>query len=102
MDEKLKQKIDDVLMDVYDPELHVDIYSLGLIYEVTNPEDKKIHVLMTLTFPGCPYGPNIVEEVKSRVKEEVDGVEEVEVKVTFDPAWSPDKIDPDIRAAIGF
>lgn len=102
MDEELKQKIDDVLQDIYDPELHVDIFSLGLIYEVTNPKNNTIHVLMTLTFPGCPYGPNIVEEVKTRLKEEVDNVEEVDVDVTFDPAWSPDKIDPDIRAAIGF
>ena len=102
MDDQLKEKVDNVLMDVYDPELHVDIFSLGLIYEVTNPKKSKLHVLMTLTFPGCPYGPSIVEEVESRLQSEIDGIEEVEVEVTFDPAWSPELIDDDIRAAIGF
>lgn len=95
----IEEKAEEIFEDIYDPELHVDIWSLGLIYEI-NVEDDVLDILMTLTFPGCPYGPEIIEEVEERLGE-IDEIEEVDVEVTFDPAWSPDKIDDDIRAALG-
>ena len=99
-EEKLKAVINDALSEVIDPEIHVDIVTLGLIYELKISDEYDVHVLMTLTFPGCPYGPAIIDEVDEKVREIV-GVRNVTVELTFEPAWSPDRIDPDIRAALG-
>lgn len=98
--EKLtKETITEVLTDVYDPEIHVDIVSLGLVYEINVTEENDVKILMTLTFPGCPYGPAIIEEVEDKLKE-LKGVRNVSIELTFEPAWTPDLIDPDIRAAL--
>jgi len=90
----------DALMDVYDPELYVDIISLGLVYDIDIQDDGDVDIEMTLTFPGCPYGPQLVDDVKTAVGD-LDGAGEVEVDITFEPRWTPDQIDDDIRAAIG-
>ncbi len=98
MDEKEKEFLNKALEDVIDPELYVDIVSLGLVYGY-EVKDGVLKVIMTLTFPGCPYGPTLKEMVKERIEEE-NLYKSVEVELTFDPPWSPDKIDPDIRAAL--
>jgi metal-sulfur cluster biosynthetic enzyme len=95
-----KEKIKEALTDVYDPEMHIDIVSLGLVYDIKVNSENDVTIIMTLTFPGCPYGPAIVEEVEDRLKE-VKGLRNVTVHITFDPPWSPDKMDPDIKAAMG-
>lgn len=94
-----EEKIRELLSEVYDPELHVDIVSMGLIYKITISDDKDVTILMTLTFPGCPYGPSIVEDVEEKIKE-IKEVRNVNVEITFDPPWSPEKIDKDVRAAL--
>lgn len=95
-----KEQIQSMLEDVYDPEIGVDIVTLGLIYEIKISEDNDVHVKMTFTFPGCPYGPALIEEVEEKLKE-IKEVRNIKVEVTFEPAWSPDRIDPDIRSALG-
>ncbi|MCF7872441.1 metal-sulfur cluster assembly factor [Candidatus Woesearchaeota archaeon] len=96
-----KEEILKALEDVYDPEIGVDIVTLGLIYEVTISQENDVHILMTFTFPGCPYGQQLQEEVEDAVKGLKD-VRNVKVEITFEPAWTPEKIDPDVRAALGF
>ncbi|MFT4261038.1 MAG: metal-sulfur cluster assembly factor [Candidatus Woesearchaeota archaeon] len=94
-----KELVMDILSEIDDPELMIDLVSLGLIYDVTIKDDEDVEILMTLTFPGCPFGPSMVEEIKERVYE-TNQFRNVEVIMTFDPPWSADKIDPDIRAAL--
>ena len=85
-------------MGVVDPDLGIDIVSLGLIYDIKIKKSDVI-VLFTLTFPGCPYADFIIEEIEDALKN-IKGVKKVEVKLTFDPPWSPDRMDKDIRAAL--
>lgn len=86
------------LMGVVDPDIGVDIVSLGLVYEVKVKGDE-VFVLFTLTFPGCPYADFLVNEVESTVSD-LPGVEKVDVRLTFSPPWTPDRMDPDVRAAL--
>ena len=82
-----RELIIDALKKVIDPELGIDIYTLGLIYEIT-PTEKKPKIKMTLTSPMCPYGPQVIADVKHFVGE-LKGVEDVEVELTFEPLWEP-------------
>jgi len=95
-----KDDVKGVLSDIYDPEMHIDIVTLGLIYDIKVNDDDDVNILMTLTFPGCPYGPAIIDEINEKVKA-MKGVRNVEIEVTFEPAWSPEKIDPEVKAALG-
>lgn len=94
------ETIEEALTDVYDPELYVDIITLGLVYDIDIDEDGDVAIEMTFTFPGCPYGPQLVDDVTEAV-EDVDTVRNVDVDVTFEPRWTPDMVDDDVRAAIG-
>ena len=85
-----------VLKGIDDPEIHLDIVTLELIYEV-NVENDVINVKMTFTTPMCPYGPMLVEEIKAKVSE-INGVKEVNVNVVFDPPWKPSE---ELRATLG-
>lgn len=78
-----------VLKTCYDPEIPINIYDLGLIYEV-RAEGNRVEVDMTLTSPGCPVGPAIKAEVHSKIKD-IPGVEESVVNLKFDPPWNPKK-----------
>ena len=82
-----KKEITEKLKMVIDPELGIDIETLGLVYEIT-PSLPKPKIKMTLTSPMCPYGPQLIADVKMKVKE-LKGVGEVEVEITFDPPWEP-------------
>lgn len=95
-----ESSVQDALSEVYDPELYVDIITLGLVYDIAFDQDVDVAIEMTFTFPGCPYGPELVEQVEDALCE-LDGVEDVAVDVTFEPRWTPDQIDDDVRAAIG-
>ncbi len=98
LESKQQEQVLKKLEEVVDPELFVDVVSLGLIYELEK-EKSNLKITMTLTFPGCPYGDTLMEQVKEKA-EELNLFEKVDVNLTFEPPWNPDKIDPDIRAAL--
>ena len=102
--EKIKQmedRIVDVLRTVYDPEIPVDIYELGLIYEVKVDENANAHVLMTLTSPSCPVAESLPLEVEDKVRA-VQGVEKGKVELTFDPPWDKDMMSEAALLELGF
>ena len=84
---KLGEEIVEVLKSIYDPEIPVDIYELGLIYDVFVNEDYEVKILMTLTTPNCPVAETLPLEVEEKVKS-IDSVKDAEVEITFDPPWS--------------
>ena len=87
------------LRDVYDPEIPVNIVDLGLVYNV-HIEEHSVDVLMTLTAIGCPVAPEVMADVEDHVRQ-VSGVERVNVTLTFDPPWTPDKMTEDARWELG-
>ena len=87
------------LRRVKDPELNLDIVVLGLVYDIDITEDN-VHVTMSLTSPMCPAAGQIVEDAKSAI-EELEDVSNVDVELTFEPPWSPDRMDPLIRSSLG-
>ncbi len=89
-----------VLRRVKDPELNLNIVDLGLVYEIEVTEDKNVHVEMTLTSPGCPSGPEIMSEAQ-RVIEGMEGVGPVDIELVWSPYWTPEKMDPRLRAFLG-
>jgi len=97
----LRQKVIDALKTVYDPEIPVDIYELGLIYEVTIYPVNNVHILMTLTSPSCPSAEVIPSEVKDRV-ESIEGVNEANVEITWDPPYSQDMMSEAAKLELGF
>lgn len=96
----LESYVIDALKTIYDPEIPVNIYDLGLIYEV-NVEGKDVRILMTLTAPNCPVAESLPEEVIEKIKE-IEGVGEVEVNLTFDPAWSQENMSEEAKLELGF
>ena len=88
------------LRAVKDPELDLNIIDLGLVYDVEN-DDGNILVRMTLTSPGCPAGPMITNDVYKTLRA-IEGVKDVNVEIVWEPYWSPDRIEPKIRAMMGF
>lgn len=89
------------LKEVYDPEIPVNIYDLGLIYNVDVDGNNHAHVLMTLTAPGCPVVDVLVEEV-TQAAQSVDGIETVNVELTFEPAWDKSMMSEEARLELGF
>jgi metal-sulfur cluster biosynthetic enzyme len=100
MDTVTKDDVFEALHQVEDPELGMDVVDLGLVYDV-EVEGPKVKVLHTLTSMGCPAGPMIQEDIQ-RVAAELPGVEDVEVELTFDPPWTPDKMSDDAKFILGF
>jgi metal-sulfur cluster biosynthetic enzyme len=88
------------LRGVKDPELNLNIIDIGLVYEVMLSEEGAVHVQMTLTSPGCPAGAEIVGDVK-RTIEDLEGVTSVEVEIVWEPYWTPERMDPRVRAFLG-
>ena len=89
----------EVLKNVYDPEIPVNVVDLGLIYDV-KVDKGNVFVQMTLTAPGCGMGPMIAQQAEWAISE-LDGVEDVEVEMTFDPPWSPELITDDGKKLLG-
>lgn len=87
------------LRRVKDPELNLDLVVLGLIYDI-DVDGSHVHVTMSLTSPACPVADMIVEQAREAVKG-VEGVESADVELTFSPLWTPERIDPIIRASLG-
>ena len=94
-----REKIIEALKNVYDPEIQLDVWSLGLIYDI-GIEGNKVRILMTFTSPMCPYGPALLDDVRRHVSS-VDGVGEVDVEITFTPVWGPDKMTEEARIGLG-
>ena len=88
------------LRAVKDPELNLNIVDIGLIYETNVNEQNDVHIKMTLTSPGCPSGAGIMADVE-RVAKDLEGVGKVEVELVWEPYWTPEKMDPRIRAFLG-
>ncbi len=86
-----REDIIEVLKTVYDPEIPLNIYDLGLIYGIEISDDGKVHILMTLTAPGCPIADSLIYEIKDKLMQ-LEGVKDVEVELTFDPPWSLERI----------
>ena len=97
----LGEKIIKVLKTIFDPEIPVDIYELGLIYDVFVNEDFDAKVLMTLTSPNCPVAESLPAEVEAKVKS-IKGINQVEVEMTFDPPWTKDLMSEEAKLELGF
>lgn len=89
-----------VLKGIYDPEIPVNIYDLGLIYEIDYEPSGKVHILMTLTAPNCPVADSLVEQVKAAVRG-VEGVEEVDLELVFDPPWDKSMLSEEAKLELG-
>jgi len=95
----------DVLKQCYDPEIPIDLWNLGLIYKIDilpNSNNKSdVHILMTLTTPGCMMGQHMADDIKSKL-EDLGDVNEANVEVTFEPPWEPEMMTDDARNKLGF
>lgn len=98
---KLENKVVEVLKTIYDPEIPVDIFELGLIYEVRIDEDKNIEIEMTLTSPNCPVAESLPKEVEDKVAA-IDGVSSAKVHIVFDPPWDKDMMSEEAKLELGF
>jgi FeS assembly SUF system protein len=96
-----EEAIVDMLRTVYDPEIPVNVYDLGLIYKVDVDEEKNVRIDMTLTAPGCPVADYILEDVRQKV-ESVKGINNVEVNLVFDPVWDKDMMSEEAKLELGF
>ena len=96
---KITDDLIEAFKTVYDPEIPVDIYELGLIYKVDIDDDRKVDIDMTLTAPNCPVAGDMPGWVEVAARG-VDGVEDVEVRLTFDPPWDPSRMSDEARLAL--
>lgn len=99
--QELGEKVVKVLKTIFDPEIPVDIYELGLIYDVFVNEDRDVKILMTLTTPNCPVAETLPVEVEEKVKS-LNEVNEAEVEITFDPPWTQDLMSEEAKLELGF
>lgn len=97
---KIGLDVIDVLRSIYDPEIPVDIYELGLIYDVQVSDEADVRILMTLTSPNCPVAESLPEEVKEKTRS-LDKVNQVEVEITFDPPWTKDLMSEEAKLELG-
>ena len=97
----LGEKIVNVIKTIYDPEIPVDIYELGLIYDVFVNEDNEVKILMTLTSPNCPVAESLPQEVEEKIRS-IDEVKTAEVEITFDPPWTKDLMSEEAKLELGF
>ena len=99
-DVALGEQIVGVINTIYDPEIPVDIYELGLIYDVLVNEDNEVKILMTLTSPNCPVAETLPVEVEEKVKS-IDAVKDAEVEITFDPPWTQELMSEAAKLELG-
>ena len=98
---KLEERIVDVLKTVYDPEIPVNIYELGMIYKIDVQQDGSVDMDMTFTAPNCPAADYILEDVRTKV-ESVDGITTANVNLVFEPAWDQSMMSEEARVELGF
>lgn len=94
-----RETVINTLKQCYDPEIPINIWDLGLIYDVQTSDDK-VHVKMTLTAPGCPMHGLITEDVKAKLLQ-IDGIKDATVEIVWDPPWTPDRMSPEARKRFG-
>ena len=99
--EELKEKVIEVLHEIYDPEIPVDIYELGLVYEVEILPINNVQIVMTLTAPSCPSAQELPVEVEERIRA-MEGVNDVHVSVVWDPPWDRDMMSEVAKLELGF
>ena len=97
---QIEDEVIKVLKSIYDPEIPVNIWDLGLIYEVDADDDNNVKIRMTLTAPNCPIADDILREVREKV-EAVEGVKFVDLKLTFDPPWDESNLTDEARLELG-
>ena len=97
----IEERVVDVLKTVYDPEIPVNIYDLGMIYKIDVKDDGSLDVDMTFTAPNCPAADFILEDVRTKI-ESVDGVNAANVKLVFEPAWDQSMMSEEARVELGF
>jgi FeS assembly SUF system protein len=95
------EKIVQVLKTIFDPEIPVDIYELGLIYDVMVSDNKEAKILMTLTSPNCPVAETLPKEVEDKVME-LEEIDHAEVEITFDPTWTQEMMSEEAKLELGF
>ena len=98
---KLENTVVEVLKTIYDPEIPVDVFELGLIYEVRIDEDKNVTIDMTLTSPNCPVAESMPKEVEDKVAA-IDGITSAKVNIVFDPPWDKDMMSEEAKLELGF
>jgi FeS assembly SUF system protein len=99
--EILGNKIIETLKSIYDPEIPVDIYELGLIYDVQLSDQKEVKVIMTLTTPNCPVAESLPAEVKEKIAL-IEGIKKVDLTLTFDPPWTREMMSEEACLELGF
>lgn len=101
MSEKLREKIIEVLRTVFDPEIPVNIYDIGLIYDISISAENDVRILMTLTSPMCPVAESLPPDVEIRLGQ-IEGVHSVQVDITWDPPWDPEMMSEAAKLELGF
>jgi FeS assembly SUF system protein len=99
--EQLEKDVIDMIRTCYDPEIPVNIYELGLIYEVNINEANDVHVLMTLTSPSCPVAETLPPDVEDKIRT-VEGVNSAKVEITFEPTWEQSMMSEEAKLELGF
>ena len=97
----VEEKIVKMLRTVYDPEIPVNVYDLGLIYSIEVDDEKNVHIEMTLTAPNCPAADFIIEDVRMNV-ESIDDVKSVDIQLVFEPEWDKDMMSEEAKLELGF
>ena len=98
---KIEERIVTMLKTVYDPEIPVDIYNLGLIYSIDLDDDGNLKIDMTLTAPNCPAADFLVEDARIKL-ESIEGVKSVDIRIVFEPEWSKDMMTEEAKLDLGF
>lgn len=105
MNEETRLRIEDrivaMLKTVYDPEIPVDVYNLGLIYNIDLQDDGNVVIDMTLTSPGCPMSDFLLEDIRQKI-DSIDGVVNTDVNLVFEPEWTSDKMSEEAKLELGF
>ncbi|WGH25673.1 MAG: iron-sulfur cluster assembly protein [Candidatus Shikimatogenerans bostrichidophilus] len=95
-----KKKIISILKNIYDPEININIYDMGLIYDI-NIKKKDIFIIMTLTSPNCPLYNKILEDIKNNIKKKIKKIKNVNINITFDPPWNKKMISEEAKLELG-
>ncbi len=98
---QIEEKVVAMLRTVFDPEIPVDIYSLGLIYKIDLDDDGNLAIDMTLTAPNCPAADFIVDDARIKL-ESIDGVKNVDIRIVFEPEWTKDMMSEEAKLDLGF
>ncbi|MDH3005098.1 MAG: metal-sulfur cluster assembly factor [Candidatus Shikimatogenerans sp. JK-2022] len=98
----MKKKIISILKRIYDPELNINIFDLGLIYNINyNENKKKINILMTLTSPSCPLTDQILFNIKNKIKKKIKKIRKIDIKITFEPPWNKNMMSDKAKFELG-